>query len=99
MRKILLSESSALIEAKVEMFKERLWVHELNTNKEKEGEYHTLFSKLKKHPDKFFEYCRMDEETFNIVLNLNAIKDTIQKLERNFRKPISAEERLLVTLR
>ncbi|KAL4096705.1 hypothetical protein QTP88_021608 [Uroleucon formosanum] len=84
-------------EAKVEMFKERLWVHELNKNRETEGEYHILFSKLKKHPDKFFEYCRMDEETFNLVLD--AIKDTIQKSETNFRKPISPEETLLVTLR
>jgi len=51
--KKLLSESYASIEAKVEMFKEHLWVQELNKNKETEGEYHTLFSKLKKHPDKF----------------------------------------------
>ncbi|KAL4134794.1 hypothetical protein QTP88_006506 [Uroleucon formosanum] len=68
---------SASIEAKVEMLKERLWVHELNKNRETEGEYHTLFSKLKKHPDKFFEHCHMDEETFNLVLD--AIKNTIQK--------------------
>jgi hypothetical protein len=43
LRKILLSESSASIEEKVEMFKECLWVHELNKNRETEGEYHTLF--------------------------------------------------------
>ncbi|KAL4126893.1 hypothetical protein QTP88_011093 [Uroleucon formosanum] len=70
---------------------------DLNKNREKEGEYHTFFSRLKKHPDKFFVYCRMDEETFNIVLD--AIKDTIQKSETNFRKPTSPEDRLLVTLR
>ncbi|KAL4091716.1 hypothetical protein QTP88_026364 [Uroleucon formosanum] len=64
LRKIFLSESSASIEAKVEMFKERLWVHELNKNRETEG-FILFFSKLKKHADNFFEYCRMDEETFN----------------------------------
>jgi len=42
-RKSLLSENTASIEETVEMFKERLWVHELNGNRETEGEYHTLF--------------------------------------------------------
>lgn len=92
-RKILLSESS--IQAKFEMFIERLWVHDLNKNRETEDEYHTLFFKLKKHPDKVFKYCLYGWRN----LELDAIKDTIQKSETNFRKPISPEERLLVTLR
>ncbi|KAL4143559.1 hypothetical protein QTP88_005877 [Uroleucon formosanum] len=77
LRKILLSESSASIKAKVEMFEEHLWVHKLNKNRETVSEYHTLFSKQKKHPDKIFEHCLMDKETFNLVLDV--IKDTIQK--------------------
>jgi len=39
--KILLPESYASLEAKVEMIKERLWIHELNKNRE--TEYHVLF--------------------------------------------------------
>ncbi|KAL4084839.1 hypothetical protein QTP88_027723 [Uroleucon formosanum] len=37
LRKILLSDSSTTIEAKVEMFKEHLWVHKLNKNRETAG--------------------------------------------------------------
>jgi len=96
-RKILLSESCASLEAKVELFKQRLWVHEINKHRETEGEFHTLFNKLQKHPDKFFEYCRMDENTFNLILD--AIRERIQKLDTNFRKPISPEERLFLTIR
>jgi hypothetical protein len=68
-RKILLSENCASLEAEVDLFKQRLWVHEINKHRETEGEFHTLFNKLQKHPDTFFEYCRMDGNTSKSVLS------------------------------
>lgn len=34
------------------------------------GEYHHLFPQLKMHPDKFFEYMRMNLSTFNRLKGL-----------------------------
>lgn len=60
------------------------------------GEFYVLFEKLKKQPDKFYEYLRMSSKTFYCVLN--EIKDEISK-RSNFRACIPPEERLAVTLR
>lgn len=66
-RKILLAESAALIDIKVNLVKNSLWVHEINKHRLSEGEFHTLFSKLKNHPVK---YCRISETTFYIIWKL-----------------------------
>lgn len=60
------------------------------------GEYHTLFPQLLEQPKKFFEYMRMDKETFYYILE--GIRENIEK-QSNFRECISPEERLVVTLR
>jgi len=44
---MLLPESAALIDIKVNLVKNRLWVHEINKHRPFEGEFHTLFCKLK----------------------------------------------------
>ena len=59
--------------------------------------YHTLFPKLWQHHDKFFEYVRMSQNTFDIIHN--GIQLLISKCDTNYRRPISTEERLVVTLR
>lgn len=82
-RKNLLSESVGLLDAKVQLFKNRLWVHEINQYRLTEGEFHTLFNKLKNHPDKFFEYCRMSVQTFYLILE--AVRNKIEKEDTNFR--------------
>lgn len=94
---MLLAESASLIDIKVNLVKNRLWVHEINKHRLSEGEFHTLFSKLKNHPVKFFEYCRISEPTFYIILE--AIRSEIEKEDTNFRKAIPIEERLFLTLR
>jgi len=81
---MLLAESAALIGIKVNLVKNRLWVHEINKHRLSEGEFHTLLSKLKNHPVKFFEYCRMSETTFYTILE--AIKNVIEKEDTNFRR-------------
>lgn len=93
-RKLLLTEN---IHLKLDYCEETLWVHELNQERTTKGEYHTLFSQLRQHPDKFFEYCRMSIETFDLILN--RVEHRLQKTELNYRKVILPEERLVVTLR
>jgi hypothetical protein len=44
---MLLVESAAFIDIKVNFVKKRLWVHEINKHRLSEGEFQTLFSKLK----------------------------------------------------
>ena len=73
------------------------WVHHICASRDEEGEYHTLFSHLKKDDTKFFQYCRMSYIKFCELLSY--IKDDITMQETRFRKPISAEERLFLTLR
>jgi hypothetical protein len=73
-----------------------MWVNEIFEGREKNGELHTLFPQLLEQPRKFYGYFRMMPETF--WYTLNDIRDDIQK-QPNFRKCISPEERLAVTLR
>ena len=73
-----------------------VWVNPIYEEREKSGEFHTLFPKLLESPKKFYEYFRMSPETYYYVLN--RIKPHIEK-KNNFRKCISAEERLALTLR
>jgi len=72
------------------------WVNPIFADREKNGEFHTLFKELLKQPPKFFQYTRMSPDTFFYILG--AIREDIEKVS-NFRKCISAEERLLITLR
>ncbi|KAJ4445745.1 hypothetical protein ANN_12430 [Periplaneta americana] len=73
-------------------------VHPINKERTKLGEFYQLYQQLKAFPDRFYEYLRMSQSTFNYILML--IEPKIQKVYTNIHKqPISAEERLVVTLR
>lgn len=73
-------------------------VHEINSTRLKVGEYHTLFPQLKSHPEKFFEYFRMNKGTFEYILQ--KIECRLKKRWCNFHQQrILPEERLMVTLR
>jgi len=80
-RKIL-ALSAALIDVKLNLVKNCLWVHELNRHMLSVGEFHTRFSKLKKYPINFFEDCRMSEPIFYIILEI--IISEIEKKDTNF---------------
>jgi hypothetical protein len=82
---------------KILIFEEQkdVWVNEIFEER-KNGEFHTLFPQLLEQPCKFYDYFRMFPETFWYILN--DIRDDIKK-QSNFRKCISPEERLAVTLR
>jgi hypothetical protein len=48
--------------------RERSWVHEINQLRGQYGEYHHLFPQLKADGERFFQYCRMNTETFTYIL-------------------------------
>lgn len=72
-------------------------VHEINKNREISGEFFNLYEELKFYPTKFFEYTRMPVSTFDYILN--KISPKITREDTNFRKSISPEEKLFITLR
>eukprot|EP00102_Acyrthosiphon_pisum_P023738 XP_016660948.1 PREDICTED: uncharacterized protein LOC103309795 [Acyrthosiphon pisum] len=77
--------------------KHNMWVHEINTKRNRFGEHHHLFPDLLKDQKKFLKYFRMSPEKFYRLLNF--IKNDIEKKDTTFRKAIPAEERLSICLR
>lgn len=77
--------------------KKAMWVHDICAARDCEGEYATLFPHLKKDNGKFFKYFRLSFEKFCELHSY--IKEDITKQDTNFRRSISTEERLAVTLR
>ncbi|XP_054091535.1 uncharacterized protein LOC128923103 [Zeugodacus cucurbitae] len=72
--------------------------HPINDKRSEFGEFHHLYSDLRKYPAKFKEYTRMSIETFDYILE--KIGDKLKKKWSNFIKvPICPCERLIVTLR
>lgn len=73
----------------------RWWVRPVYQDREKGGFYETTFQIMKsRDPEMFVKTTRMNLESFNVLFT--CIGDKLQKY--SFRKPISAECRLLLTL-
>lgn len=89
---ILLRQFLKLLDAENER-KSRFGVHPINQKRNISG----FIRELKNDPENFYNYCRMNTTTTDKLLEL--VADIIKKLNTNFRKSISAEERLLITLR
>jgi hypothetical protein len=70
------------------------WVYPIFDEREKCGEFHTLFPMLLEQALNFFQYFRMGPDTFWYILHNTG--PYIEK-QSNFRKCISREERLAVT--
>jgi len=79
------------------IYSRRFWVHPINRDRPNFGKFHTLHKRLLEYPEKFFEYYRMSPESFYELLN--AVKEDLKKENTQFRRSISAEEKLAVTLR
>lgn len=72
--------------------------HEILKGRPIYGEYHHLFPLLRKYPEKFYDYLRMEIGTFDYILN--KLRPFCQKNWCNLHQsPIQVEERLVVTLR
>ena len=73
-------------------------VHPVNVDRNIYGEYHHLYGKLRNYPNRFFQYLRMEIETFDCILNFTSGK--MQKKWKNSHgNPIAQEERLVLALR
>lgn len=75
----------------------RYWVHPINMQRNIYGEYKTLCIELEKFPEKYYAYFRMSQEQFNHVLQL--IQRQIKPKTNNFRTPLEAKLKLVLTLR
>lgn len=74
----------------------RYHVHPVIVDRLIEGEFITLFSKLREHESKFFEYFRMSIKSFDELL---AKLEDFLKHQNTFRIPVSPAGRLAVTMR
>jgi hypothetical protein len=83
--------------AKSQQKRKRIWVHEINKKRENYGKYHRLCRELESHEDRFYLYFRMSQDSFEELYQL--ILPRIEKITTNWRKPISARERLAICLR
>lgn len=77
--------------------KKRKWVHESWKKRESEGEFVTLYKELMEDGRKFFEYFRMSENCFNILLS--KIEMHLKKQDTYWRKAIIPRKQLAVCLR
>ena len=75
----------------------RYWVHPIVSNRLLRGAFHTSFTELKEHPDKFVDYFRMSQESFDHLVTV--IGPRVVRKDTNMRKCVPVEERLAVTLR
>ncbi|XP_023303070.2 protein ANTAGONIST OF LIKE HETEROCHROMATIN PROTEIN 1-like [Lucilia cuprina] len=75
-----------------------MWVKDWVLHREQEGFHAKLLIKLRsEEPELYSSFLRMDSDQFDHLLNL--VTPYIQKQDTNMRKSISADERLVLTLR
>jgi len=75
----------------------RSWVEEMHAERPNEGEINTLWRHLMADEDKFHSYLRMGYQQFSILLRL--VGPRVEKEGGVGRVPISARDRLVLTLR
>jgi len=75
----------------------RFWVHNTSSRRENFGEFHNLPDDLLKDEERFWTNFRMSSDSFKCILEL--IHTSIKKQNTIFRRSISPEQRLMVTLR
>lgn len=77
--------------------KKRMWVHKAWKKRPTEGEFSTLYKELMDDGTKFFEYFRLSEYSFNLLLS--KLEVHLKKQDTHWRKAITPRERLAVCLR
>ncbi|XP_069588349.1 uncharacterized protein [Ranitomeya imitator] len=74
----------------------RLWIHPINALRMTRGVYSTLYMELRQNPEKFYNYLRMRQDHFDVLLE--KVVDDIQRQDTRMRSAITPAERLTVTL-
>lgn len=93
----LLMIALVLDEEEKQLVKKRKWVHQAWKKRNTEGEFATLYKELMDDGAKFYEYFRMSENAFNILLS--KLEVHMKKQDTRWRKSIYPRERLAVCLR
>lgn len=74
----------------------RYWIHPVWRGAE-EHRFHKIMETLYEYPDRFRTVYKMSLKCYHIILS--KVREGLRKQVTNWRKPISPEERLLITLR
>lgn len=77
--------------------KRRFSVHPTWQNREKEGEYHTLYKELLDDETQFYQYFRMTKECFAVLEN--KLRPHLLKKDTVMKRAITPRERLAVCIR
>jgi hypothetical protein len=94
-RKILLLESANLKLKR--RTKKRKWVHEFNEERNRLGQFYHTYRDARLHPDKIHDYLRMTTNTSDTLLE--KVEVHLYGPGTNYREMISAEQRLVLTVR
>lgn len=94
------SEEEAVVVALYYLRKKRrrrFWVHPYITNNAHRTTFICARELLLCDEKKFQSFYRMSKETFKLLVSITG--PAIQKVDTHYRRSVSAEERLLITLR
>lgn len=73
------------------------WIHPYNLTREPSNKFFNFYNDIRNYSDKFFEYYRMSIISFDELLE--KLRTQITKKTTKFRRPVSPEERLTITIR
>ena len=79
------------------MVNREIWVHPLNLDREKKGEFYTLYPDLHNFQKEFFTMYCMNPAKFDGLLRI--LEPRLQRSNTNMGKAISSEQKLVITLR
>ena len=82
---------------RVSMVNREIWVHPLNLQRENKGEFYSLYPDLRNFNKEFFSMYLMTPAKFDALLKL--LEPRLKGTHTNMRKPISAEQKLVITMR
>ena len=74
-----------------------VWVHPMNEERSRKGEFFTLYKDQRNYEDRFFENYRMSVLQFDYLLH--KVAPIIRRQDTNYRLAISPEQKLVLTLR
>lgn len=72
-------------------------VHPFNKSRDEKARFVNFYADIRQYPLKFFEYYRMSITSFDELLE--QVRPHITKKVTTFRYPVSADERLTLTIR
>ena len=82
---------------RVSMVNREIWVHPLNLQCENKGEFYSLYPDLCNFHKEFFSMYQMTPAKFDALLKL--LEPRLKGTRTNTRKPISADQKLVITMR